>query len=108
MADTTGPAGGRPFAVVSTDGTTVRVDRGHRAMGHEAIDAAMSYALKSQTHLWVATTAHRISVEALERMDEEPLLLDAESLLMTGFGCYVCERPYERSLARRRCPGEPS
>lgn len=100
-------SGQKPVAVITSDGSTVRVDQGHRGMGPDAMDAAMAYAVKAQEHLWVATACHRLSAAALDRMDSEPLHFDAESLIATGIGCYVCEEPWEKRLTRRRCPGEP-
>ena len=47
-------------------------------------------------------------MSALDRADTDPLLFDAESLLATAIGCYVCEQPWDSRLTRRRCPGEPS
>lgn len=78
----------------------------------DRLGAAYEYAEKSQTHMWVATLAHRLGNTALDAIDGaagEPLNLDAESLLMMpAIGCYVCEQNYEPRLRRRKCPGEPS
>lgn len=98
----------QPVLVVTTDGTTVKVDRGHRGMSPDAMDAAERYAVQSGTHLWVATAAYRLSPDALDRADTDPLMFDAESLLATAIGCYVCEQPWDAQLTRRRCKGSPS
>jgi hypothetical protein len=100
-------SGQTPIAVITSDGTTVRVDQGHRAMGGDAMDAAQAYAIKAAEHLWVATVCHRLSAAALDASQSEPLNFDAESLIMTAIGCYVCEEPWEPTLTRRRCKGEP-
>jgi hypothetical protein len=75
------------------------------------LDAAYSYAVKSKTHLWIATTAHRLSESTLDAFDgksTEMPILDAENLIAPpALGCYVCEGPYEPLLRLRRCPGEP-
>ena len=88
-------------------GIQVRVDEGHRAMKPTALDAAQAYAVKAGEHLWIATTSHLISADALDRAADEPLILDAESLLYAGYGCFVCEQVWEPRLTRHRCPGEP-
>jgi hypothetical protein len=88
-------------------GIQMRVDEGHQAMNPTALDAAQAYAEKAGEHLWIASTCHRISPEALDRAATEPLILDAESLLYAGYGCFVCEQVWEPRLTRRRCPGEP-
>jgi hypothetical protein len=77
----------------------------------ESFAKAYSYAVASETHLWVATLAHRCTdatLDSLEGVSDEQPLLDADTLLMRpAVGCYVCEEPYEPRLRRRRCPGEP-
>lgn len=92
---------------VRSSGQTVRVDGGHRAMSTTALDEAQAFATKSGQHLWFATTMHALSPDALDRSKTEPLLFDAESLMATAIGCYVCETPWSPELTRRRCPGEP-
>lgn len=75
----------------------------------ERVDRAFAYAVKSQTHLWVATTAYLVSDHALDHLESEPLQLDLENLAMApALGCYVCEQPYSRRLRTRRCTGEPT
>jgi hypothetical protein len=98
----------RPVAVITSDGTTVRVDQGHAGMSGDAMRAAERYAIASGTHLWIAAAAYRVSPDALERMVDDPLMFDAENLLSVGIGCYVCEQVWEPKLSRRRCKGEPT
>jgi hypothetical protein len=39
----------------------------------------------------------------------DAVLMDAENLIMmAGPGCFKCEQPYSRRLARRPCRGESS
>jgi hypothetical protein len=97
----------RPVAVITSDGTTVRIDDGHRGLNRGAMEEAERLAVMSGTHLWIMTTAHAITANALDRMDSDPLIADAESLLGTAIGCFVCEQPWEPRLTRRRCKGEP-
>lgn len=77
----------------------------------DRLEAALEYATKSGTHLWIATAVHILGDTALDQLDatdETALLLDAESLAMAPlFGCYVCEQSYEPRLRLRRCKGEP-
>ena len=66
------------------------------------------YAIKSETHLWIATGAYHLSDETLRNMENNPLLLDLENLLMEPqIGCYVCEEPFQMRLLTRKCKGEP-
>lgn len=74
----------------------------------EKYEREYDYAVKSQTHLWVATTVYMLSDEAVSTMGEGPVLLDIENLLMVPLiGCFVCEEPFDSKLIHRRCKGEP-
>lgn len=54
-------------------------------------------------HLWVISAAWRVADPAALT---DGSILDAESLLMVeGPGCFKCERPYSRRLARKPCRG---
>jgi len=66
------------------------------------------YALKSQSHLWVATTAYKLSDEAVDNMTTTEINLDLENMLMSpAIGCFICEEPFTRRLRHRKCAGEP-
>ena len=65
-------------------------------------DKAVSYALKSETHLWCATAMFQINPKKLDEV-----LMDAENLLFVGLGCFICEQPLSIKLLNRTCPGEP-
>lgn len=60
-------------------------------------------ALRLGEHLWIATAAWLVP----EPSTTETLLLDRENLLVSpAIGCYVCEEPYSRRIAHRRCSGK--
>lgn len=87
-------------------GDKQRIDPG---MQKNRLDREYNYAKRSHTHLWQAIITHKLSVQALENMETESLILDAESMMgLPLIGCFVCEQPYSRELLRRKCPGEPS
>lgn len=73
----------------------------------EQFDADLSYAEKAEEHVWIIAVAHKISAEAALAMVEggEPMMLDAESVRVTGVGCYRCEKPFDRRLIGKRCRG---
>jgi hypothetical protein len=72
-------------------------------------DAQVAYAVKAEEHVWIVAVAHSISAEAALAALEgrEPVILDAESVRVTGVGCYRCEKPFERRLIGKRCRGVP-
>lgn len=79
--------------------------------GRDAHDTAYEYAVKSQTHMWVVTIAHRATDSVLDAADGKPdaqPVLDADTMLgAPAVGCYVCEQVYTPQQRRRKCPGEP-
>jgi len=83
---------------------------GHRQLqAEDRFEAERSYALKSQTHLWVVTLMHKATDGTLDVYDgkDGTPLLDADTLLMRpAVGCYLCEELYTPRLRLRRCPGE--
>lgn len=92
----------------ATGGVSQAVGREQLERLQARCEAAYTYAVKAQKHLWVATTAFLLSDRALELMAEEPLSLDLENMLMQpAVGCFVCEQPYEPRMRLRKCPGEP-
>lgn len=86
-------------------GVKVRIESDRLERAADRLDELARVARISGDHMWVATTAHHIAdpVQALA----DGLVLDAESLLYTGVGCYVCEEPFTPRLLTRRCKGEP-
>jgi hypothetical protein len=77
----------------------------------EQLERDLDYAVKSETHLWIVTMAHRATDQLLDAQDgrtTDTPMLDTDTLLMRpAVGCYVCEQVYEPRLRRRKCPGEP-
>jgi len=73
--------------------------------------AEEEYAVKSQTHLWVVTIAHKATDSILDMRDGltgDMPILDADTMWMEpAVGCFICEQVYEPRLRRRKCPGEP-
>jgi hypothetical protein len=66
------------------------------------LDARMTAAARPGEHLWVIAAVWQVADP--ERTG--PGLLDAENLLViTGPGCFKCEKQYSRKLARQRCAG---
>ena len=59
-------------------------------------------------HVWVALAAFRLYGDAPERAQRgERVDLDQENLAMLDVGCFVCELPWSKRTAHRRCTGEP-
>ena len=55
-------------------------------------------------HLWVITGAWLLADP--ERPFRETTILDMENMLgLSGPGCYKCEKPWSRRLARQPCTG---
>lgn len=90
-----------------SDGTVqhLTADRVQRA--GERFDQDLAYAEKAEEHLWIVAVAHRITEEgARAYLAGETVILDAESVSITGVGCYRCEQPFSPRLAGKRCRGE--
>lgn len=90
------------------DGTIQHLtqDRVERATAR--FDEELAYAAKAEEHVWVAMTCHRLSADAARTLAEGtagPAMLDAESIVSAGMGCYRCEQPLERRLIGKRCRG---
>lgn len=99
------------FGVVSTDGTVQHADGDRVGRANDAFQRHIDYAVKSQTHLWIAVAAHRISdglAKRVARGSDEPVVMDLENLAVMGISCYICEEPLNPRILDRRCPGDPS
>lgn len=93
-------------------GDLQRVDPDRILNAEQAGNRDVEYALKSRTHLWIVTVAHKATdqlLDAFDGKDGAQPILDAETLWMRpAASCFVCEQPYARRLRHRRCPGDPS
>ena len=61
-------------------------------------------------HLWILTTAFRMSDEAARKLangqDPGDILMDQENMIMAPQpGCYKCEEPFSRRVFFRKCTG---
>lgn len=66
-------------------------------------DAAAT--VKPGEHCWSMFMVHRVNPATMQT--DEPHF-DIESLLMiTGPGCYLCERPWKPGDENTVCPGQP-
>lgn len=85
----------------------ISADRAQRAM--QQFDEDLARAEKADEHVWIIAVAHRITAEHARTVHAgaEPAILDAESAIVTGLGCYRCEEPYSPRLASRRCRAVP-
>lgn len=82
----------------SVEGTGIRYDLPSSAV----LDRRAQQADKPGEHLWVVLATWHISDP--ERPGAE--FLDQENLiLVTGVGCFKCEKEYSRQLAKQRCTG---
>lgn len=98
--------------LVAIEGTGVQqfVAGERLARASAAFDRDVEYATKSGSHLWIVALAHRLSTDQARLMTEgrsDAVPLDAESLVVSGTGCYICETPLSARLLNRRCKGEP-
>jgi len=93
------------------DGTVqlLTADRAERAAA--AFGKEVEYAEKAETHVWIVTVAHRITDDraraAVTGTGDGPILLDAESVSVSGIGCYRCEQELTQRLIGKRCKGDP-
>jgi len=68
------------------------------------LDQRLEAADRPGEHLWVLTAAWIAPDPERPRID-----MDAENLVsVQGPGCFKCERPYSRRLARKPCRGSIS
>ncbi len=71
----------------------------------EILGRRMAAADRPGEHLWIMTAAWRVRDPESVR-DGELSLLDTENIVaFAGTGCFKCERPYSRQMAKRPCPG---
>lgn len=85
---------GRPLGPVSRAPSRLILE--HRRTMHD----------RPGEHLWVISAAWRVADPAGILISGSEVLMDGESLLMIeGPGCFKCEQPYSRRLARKRCRG---
>lgn len=70
----------------------------------ERFDERYASALRTKSHLWVATVPYYVEVPP-----HEGQLLDVENMAMDpAIGCYICEQVYSARIANRSCTGEAS
>lgn len=68
-------------------------------------DKIPEYDPRSGDHFWTMILMYRCDPEVALKGNA---ILDLENLAaVTGPGCYYCETPYSKYIAKRRCPGEP-
>lgn len=93
--------------VSEVDGVRQLVGSDRARLAGERFDADVAYAEKAEEHVWIVAVAHRITGEHARAVHagKEPALLDAESAVITGIGCYRCETPFEPRMVGRRCRG---
>lgn len=83
-------------------GTVQHVPAGRVDAADERFDEQIRVAKLGGDHLWVAAAMYVVSIENIQGPD---ILLDAENLATIRVGCFICEKPYEPQLAKRRCRG---
>lgn len=91
------------MAIFESTGSMQAVDANHRAMKQDTLDEKVRVALAGGDHLWMIIQYHLVSPRAL--MGSKPVIMDAESLVDVWTGCYLCEQPFSKRLATRRCKG---
>lgn len=86
------------------DRTYYRIDADNDADRIERRTAALVAAAElSGRHVWAVLTAF-----ACPDPEAGAAVLSPDNMLsFPQVGCFRCERPYERRLLLRRCPGEP-
>ena len=73
----------------------------YEAPAAELLDRRLMAADKPGRHMWVLTAAWLTADPESGQIN-----MDAENLLsVQGPGCFKCEQPYSRRLARRPCRG---
>jgi hypothetical protein len=87
---------GQPYIVGQAQRTYVPTD---------VLEGRLERADVPGRHLWVITGMWLIA----DPSQRENVQLDSENLLtVQGPGCFKCEQPYSRQLARRPCRGSLS
>lgn len=71
----------------------------------------MSYAEKSETHIWIVMVTHFATDQMLDGFSgvkNESPILDHETIAMRPvIVCYICEESFEPRLRHRKCNGHP-
>jgi hypothetical protein len=84
-------------------------DRVERAQA--AFQKRVEKAEKYNRHVWITTVAHSMTEEQVHRILDGTAgdqLLDAETIAVTGIGCYRCEQGLDEKIVDQPCPGEPA
>lgn len=75
------------------------------------VDRVPPYDPRSGDHFWCIPVMYRVTDPARWYDDSQPdesRILDMENIaVVTGVGCFYCERLYRRGMEHRRCPGPP-
>ncbi|MGH7606549.1 MAG: hypothetical protein ACREME_04335 [Gemmatimonadales bacterium] len=83
--------------------TADQYEPGAAAASGALLEEKVMQALRLREHLWIATAAWLVPNPG----KAEALLLDRENLLVSpAIGCYICEEPYSKRIAHRRCSGK--
>lgn len=96
-----------PLPPMRGGGQFIHIPGTSPAASGKRLERALKHAQVNGDHVWCAFLIHTISPGALERLETDPPLFDAESLAGVQLGCYACEQQYQPRLRLRRCPGEP-
>jgi hypothetical protein len=81
-----------------------------RQLGAEAeLEQRLAKAMSRHEHLWIVVVTHFASDQMLAAFSgesgENPIL-DHETIAMRpGIGCWICEEPYDKRTAHRKCRG---
>lgn len=73
----------------------------------ELFAGELTYAMRSEQHMWVATAAFVVDKNILKAGGGETTLLDHNNLRQVGVGCFVCEKAFDPRLLDRKCTGDP-
>ena len=74
--------------------------------GYDVLDARLKAADRPGEHLWIMTGAWLIADPASAYDPAVIKLMDSENLVaFAGPGCFKCEKPYSKSMTKRRCLG---
>jgi hypothetical protein len=75
----------------------------------DRLDKEIEYATKSGSHLWNSLVVYLHTEDNVRKAyaGTEHLIMDGENLLTHAVGCFICEEPYTKEIASKRCKGQP-
>lgn len=92
-------------------GQAVEVTADRQLTAQAELERRRAAADAAHEHLWVVAVlyfAAPATLAALAGESDDTAMLDGENIAMPpGVTCWICEEPYSKRVAHRKCRGEP-